>query len=84
MEIEIKDKYIEKNANCILEEDASPDVGSLIQGNFICSVTLTSSEYSNTNFANIRISADNNEIGGVSNLNEITANPYRTDLAIKK
>ena len=84
MDVEINKKYTEKNANCILEENASPEVGSFVQGHFTCSVSLSSSEYTNTNFTTIRVSQNNFKIGGVSNLNEIIENPYKTDLAIKE
>ena len=84
MDVEIKGKYTEKNANCILEEDAYPSDGSLVQGIFSCSVSLSTSEYRNTDFTTIKISQNNDKIGGLSNLNEILENPYRTDLAIKK
>ena len=84
MDVEIKRKYVKKNANCILEEDASPAAGALVQANFLCSVDLSPSEYSNTNFNTIRVSQANDKIGGISNLNEITENPYKTDLAIKE
>ena len=84
MDVEIKGKYTEKIANCILEKDAYPAAGSLVQGNFLCSVNLSPSEYSNTNFTTIRVSQANDKIGGISNLNEITENPYKTDLAIKE
>ena len=84
MDVEIKGKYTEKIANCILEKDAYPAAGSLVQGNFLCSVNLSPSEYSNTNFTTIKVSQANDKIGGISNLNEITENPYKTDLAIKE
>ena len=84
MDVEIKGKYTEKIANCILEKDAYPAAGSLVQGNFLCSVNLSPSEYSNTNFTTIRVSQANDKIVGISNLNEITENPYKTDLAIKE
>ena len=84
MDVEINGKYTEKNANCILNDDAYPEAGTLVQGNFLCSVDLSPSEYTNTNFTTIRVSQANDKIGGISNLNEITENPYKTDLAIKE
>ena len=84
MDVEINRIYTKKNANCILEEDAYPAAGALVQGNFLCSVNLSSSEYRNTNFTTIRISQANDEIGGISNLNKITENPHKTDLAIQE
>ena len=50
MDVEINGKYTEKNANCILNDDAYPAAGAVVQGNFLCSVDLSPSEYTNTNF----------------------------------
>ena len=84
MDVEINGKYTEKNANCILNDDAYPAAGAVVQGNFLCSVDLSPSEYTNTNFTTIRVSQANDKIGGISNLDKITENPYKTDLAIKE
>ena len=84
MDVEINGKYTEKNANCILNDDAYPAAGAVVQGNFLCSVDLSPSEYTNTNFTTIRVSQANDKIGGISDLDKITENPYKTDLAIKE
>ena len=84
MDVEINGKYTEKNANCILNDDAYPAAGAVVQGNFLCSVDLSPSEYTNTNFTTIRVSQANDKICGISNLDKITENPYKTDLAIKE
>ena len=73
----------EKNAVCILEKDVSPSNGGLQQGNFICTVNLNDEEYKNTNFTTISISPNNDEISGVSDLDEVNSNPYKTDEFIK-
>ena len=82
MEVKINGNKIEKNATCILQEDVSPNSGELAQGNFICSVKLSSSEYSNTDFEEINVSYENEEINGVSDLEDTISNPYKTDKAI--
>ena len=84
MDLDINKKIIQRNANCVLEETVSPEDGSQVQGNFLCSLILSSSEQKGINISNIRLSSDNEEISGLSNLDEIMANPYRTDLAIKE
>ena len=73
----------EKNAICLLEKDVSPSNGGLQQGNFICTVNLNDEEYKNTNFTTISISPNNDEISGVSDLDEVNSNPYKTDEFIK-
>ena len=74
----------EKNAICLLEKDVSPSNGGLQQGNFICTVNLNDEEYKNTNFTTISISPNNDEISGVSDLDEVNSNPYKTDEFIKE
>ena len=83
LDLDINKTIIQRNADCVLEETVSPEEGSQVQGNFLCSVILSSSEQKGINISNIRVSSDNEEINGLSNLDEISANPYRTDLAIK-
>ena len=53
------------------------------EGNFICTVNLSDEEYKNTNFTTISISPNNDEISGVSDLDEVNSNPYKTDEFIK-
>ena len=83
MEMEINKVITEKNAVCTLQNNVSPNSGELVQGNFICTVQLTSDEYSNTDFDTVRISPENEEINGVSDLDDILSNPKKTDEAIQ-
>ena len=73
----------EKNAICILENDAKSN-GGLVQGNFKCTVSLSNDEYKNIDFTTITISNNNEDISGISDLDEITSNPYKTDEFIKE
>ena len=82
MDIIMNEDIVEKNATCVLEEDVSPNNGELAQGNFICSVKLSPSEYQNTAPENIKISVENDEINGVADLDDTTSSPYKTDQAI--
>jgi len=82
MDVIINEDIVEKNATCVLEEDVSPNGGELAQGNFICSVKLSSSEYQNTNFENTTVSVENAEINGAADLDRTTSSPYKTDQAI--
>ena len=84
LNVNINSVLTEKTAVCSLEKDVSPSNGQQVQGNFECTVSLTSSEYSNTDFQSISVSADNDEISGVSDLNDITSNPYKTDQVISE
>ena len=77
------DKYV-KNATCTLQEDISPNDGELAQAHFICSVQLTQTEYNNTDFEEITISTENEEINGVSDLDQTVANPFKTDKALEE
>ena len=72
-----------KNSSCILENDVSPNSGTMTQGNFICTVNLTKDEYKNTDFKRISVSSNNDEINGVTDLDEVSSNPYRTDEFIR-
>ena len=74
----------EKNAICILENNVSPNNGLIEQGNFKCTLNLTNDEYNKADFKTISISLNNDNINGVSDLDEITANPYKTDEFIKE
>lgn len=84
MNVLINKILTEKNAVCILEKDVSPANGAQSQGIFVCSVSLTSAEVPKTDFESISVSSDNDEISGVSDLNEITSNPSKTDKAIQE
>ena len=86
MKMDVKiynDKYV-KNATCTLQEDVSPNDGELAQAHFICSVQLTQTEYNNTDFEEITISTENEEINGVSDLDQTVANPFKTDQALEE
>ena len=83
MDIKINGAKTEKNANCILQDDVSPNSGELFQGNFICSVQLSEDEYDNTDFDSISVSKDNAEINGVNDLDETLSNPKKTDELIE-
>ena len=78
--VNINNLITEKNAVCTLEKDVSPSNGRQVQGNFECTVSLTSSEYSNTDFESISVS----EISSVPDLSDITSNPYKIDQAISE
>ena len=73
-----------KNAICILENDVSQSDGLIEQGNFKCILNLTNDEYNKADYKTISISSNNDNINGVSDLDEITANPYKTDEFIKE
>ena len=74
----------EKEALCILENDVSPNNGNISQGNFKCTVNLKNDEYKNADFKTISISSNNFNISGVTDLDDILSNPYRTDELIKE
>ena len=84
MDMKNKNIEIEKNAICTLESNVSPKGGSQSQGNWFCSLDLTNSGYKSTDFDTITVSPENNEISGVSDLDEITSSPQKTDQAIKE
>ena len=76
----------EKPVDCILEDSIDPKQGKT-QGNFLCSVDKAKNEkWQNVNFENISIavSSNNDIIGGIDSLDEISANPSKTDDIIKK
>ena len=82
MNLRINGDLVKKNSSCILQDDVTASIRELSQGNFICSVKLSSSEYTNTDFGNITVSKENEEINDVSDLDDVLSNPYKTDLAI--
>ena len=67
----------EKDAVCSLQDNVNQNSGELAQGNFICAVQLTPDEYSNIDFDTVRISPENEEINGVSDLDETLSNPKK-------
>ena len=78
---------MEKVAKCTLQNDVSPNNDERVQGDFNCEVTLEKSEYDNVNFTDpesIKISPNNDEIGGISDLENDEASPLATDKAIKE
>ena len=66
MEVFINNIKTEKIASCVLEDDVTLSSIGIAQGNFKCSVSLTSTEYRNTNFKMINISSNNDIISGIS------------------
>ena len=73
-----------KNATCILEKDVFVNNDGNKQGNFLCYIKLTHSEYQNTAYENIFVSRENEEINGVLDLEESLLNPYLTDKKIEE
>ena len=67
----------EKDAVCSLQDNVNQNSGELAQGNFIFAVQLTPDEYSNIDFDTVRISPENEEINGVSDLDETLSNPKK-------
>lgn len=83
----VKDIKLEKVAKCSLQNDVSPNNDEQVQGDFNCEVILEKSEYDNVNFndpESIKISPYNEEIGGISDLENDEASPLATDKAIKE
>ena len=70
-----------------MQKDVSPNEGEQLQGDFKCEVALEKNEYDNLNFTDteaIKISSNNEEIGGISELEDEEASPVATDMAIKE
>ena len=84
MLMDISGSSTEKEATCVLQEAVSPSSGSLAQGNFVCTVQLTSDEFSKTDFDTVSVSPENEEINGVNDLDETLSNPKKTDEKIKE
>jgi len=83
--VNINDKKEDIPIDCILEDSVEPQKGQN-QGSFLCSVDKSKDEdWKNINLDNIsvNISPNNDMISGVSDLDEITANPSKTDEKIK-
>ena len=84
MNVPINKMEIKKNATCLLEKDITFGDSTIVQGTFVCTVKLTTSEYNSTTFENIMLDTENEEINGLPDLNEISLNPYKTDLKIEE
>lgn len=83
--IQINNKmFNNKNATCILEKDVFVNNDGSKQGNFLCYIKLTHSEYQNTAYETIFVSRENEEINGVLDLEESLLNPYLTDKKIEE
>lgn len=83
----VGDEKKEKVGKCTLQKDVSPNEGEQSQGDFKCEVALEKNEYDNLNFTDteaIKISSNNEEIGGISELEDEEASPVATDKAIKE
>ena len=83
--VNINNDSEDKEITCVLQNDVNPDKGQM-QANYLCSAQKSSDEYwSNLDYESISVSiSPNNNIGGVSELDEISANPAKTDEEIKK
>ena len=70
---------------CTLENDVEPDINQ-IQANYLCSVNKNTNDYWNSlNYQNISASiSQNNNIGGINELDETSANPGKTDEEIQR
>ena len=83
----IDGKKKEKTANCTLNKDVDIGDTQQQQGDFNCEVRLTEDEFKKINFADpesIIISPFNDEINGVSDLNNTDLSPVYTDIEINK
>ena len=81
----IDGKKREKDAICKLENNAKE--GEQIKDNFKCEVILEQDEYSKIDFKNtesIKISPENEEISGITELEEYQISPLATDIAINE
>ena len=77
----------EKTAKCTLQSDVEPQDGQQVQGDFKCEATLEEEEYKQIDLNQadtIKISTDNEEIAGVSDLEEDQLSPKQTDLYIQE
>ena len=83
--VNVNDQKEDKPVDCILEDSVAPSKGQT-QGNFLCSVDKNkNTEWKdiNMNDISVSISPNNDMISGVSDLDETTANPSKTDEKIK-
>ena len=87
MNVIIKGEKSEKETKCILRNDVKVEEGSQAQGDFDCEGTLEEDEYKLIDFknaGNLTISTNNEEVLGVSDLDQEQASPLATDIAINK
>ena len=83
--ININNESEDREITCTLENDVEPD-NNQIQANYLCSVNKNTNDYWNSlNYQSISVSiSQNNNIGGVSELDETSANPAKTDEEIQR
>ena len=83
--ININNESEDREITCTLENDVDPD-NNQIQANYLCSVNKNTNDYWNSlNYQSISVSiSQNNNIGGVSELDETSANPAKTDEEIQR
>ena len=84
--IYVNNEKIDRTIDCILQNNVNPDNGQT-QGNFLCSADKNTNDYWNSiDFSNISVSLspNNDNIGGVAELDETSANPSKTDEEISK
>ena len=83
----IKGEKAEKETKCILRDNVEVEEGSQAQGDFDCEGTLEEDEYKGIDFedsGNVTISTNNEEVLGVSDLDQEQASPLATEIAINK
>ena len=83
----IKGEKTEKETKCILRDNVEVEEGSQAQGDFDCEGTLEEDEYKEIDFedsGNVTISTNNEEVLGVSDLDQEQASPLATEIAINK
>ena len=76
----------EKNATCVLEKEVDPK-DTQVQGDFNCEVILSGEEFDKIDFEkneSVLISPYNEEITGVSELNETDLSPLATEIEINE
>ena len=83
--ININNESEDREIACTLENDVVPD-NNQIQANYLCSVNKNTNDYWNSlNYESISVSmSQNNNVGGISELDETSANPTKTDEVIQK
>ena len=83
----IDGKKKEKEAICTLQNNVDPKQGEQVQGDFKCEVIVEEEEYPKIDFykvETIQISPENEEISGISELDNNQTSPYATDIAINE
>ena len=76
--VNINNESEDREIDCILQNDVNPtDIKT--QANFLCSIDKNTNDYwKNLNYENISISiSPNNKIGGVTELDEVSADPVK-------